>query len=314
VSTTAPTNPFEHLTFIGELGGSASARRSRRREPAPPAEAARLEPASYAFFEALCQRWGLSAARYRHSILARRTAACLRALRVATPAEGLRALARNPAASERALAAVMIGVTEFFRDAVVFDTLRSALRARVGGGQPLRVLSVGCSDGSELYSLAMMLAEDGLLDRAELRGVDCRPAAVATARAGLYPEAAVQRVERALRARYLARATGATLPRRSRGGVTSYVRVADELRAACRFAVADAFGPAIATGPPHDVILCRNLAIYLTPAAAAELWARCLEQLAPEGLLVAGKAERPPAELRPRLSRVGPCVYRKHAA
>jgi chemotaxis protein methyltransferase CheR len=287
----------------------ASALRSRRLGGAPRTEAARLEPVSYAFFEALCQRWGLSAARYRHSILARRTAACLRALRAATPAEGVRVLAGNSAASERALAAVMIGVTEFFRDEAVFDTLRAALRARAESGQPLRVLSVGCSDGSELYSLAMLLAEDGLLDGAELRGLDCRPAAIATARAGLYPAAAVQKIEPTLRTRYLT--GGDELPRRSRRDTAGYVRVAAELLAACRFAVADAFGPALGTGPPQEVILCRNLAIYLTPEASAELWARCLQKLAPGGLLVVGKAERPPPELRPRLSRVGACVYRK---
>ncbi|MEZ5287250.1 MAG: CheR family methyltransferase [Vicinamibacterales bacterium] len=63
-----------------------------------------------------------------------------------------------------------------------------ALARRPG---PVRVLSVGCSTGAELYSVGMLLSEAHLLERATLVGIDCRADAVAGAAAGIYPVAAV---------------------------------------------------------------------------------------------------------------------------
>ena len=58
-----------------------------------------------------------------------------------------------------------------------------------------------------------------------------------------------------------------------------------------------------------DLILCRNMAIYLEPASAASLWVSLARVLRPGGALVPGKAERPPrvAGLVPE----APCVYRR---
>jgi hypothetical protein len=58
-----------------------------------------------------------------------------------------------------------------------------------------------------------------------------------------------------------------------------------------------------------DVILWRNLAIYLNPGPTETLWNRLAGALAPAGFLVVGKAERPPAGLG--LVPVCRCVYRK---
>jgi chemotaxis methyl-accepting protein methylase len=58
-----------------------------------------------------------------------------------------------------------------------------------------------------------------------------------------------------------------------------------------------------------DVILCRNMTIYLEEAAARELWDRLARHLAPGGLLVTGKAEQPGAALR--LRGVSTCIYQK---
>jgi SAM-dependent methyltransferase len=57
-----------------------------------------------------------------------------------------------------------------------------------------------------------------------------------------------------------------------------------------------------------DLILCRNLAIYLEAEAAARLWQRIGEALRPGGFLVVGKAERP---IVAGLHRCGPCIYKR---
>ena len=101
----------------------------------------------------------------------------------------------------------MIGVTNFFRDPHVFAQLAErALTYLPTCRGAVRVWSAGCSDGSELYSVAMLAAELGVLGRCELLGTDCRPDAVERARAGVFDDAAVRGVPPDLLRRYFTRA------------------------------------------------------------------------------------------------------------
>ncbi len=84
-------------------------------------------------------------------------------------------------------------------------------------------------------------------------------------------------------------------------------RVSEPLRRQARWEVAD-LAEETARGP-WDVILWRNLAIYLNPGPAEALWRRLTAALAPAGFLIVGKAERAPAGLG--LAPVCRSVYRK---
>ena len=59
---------------------------------------------------------------------------------------------------------------------------------------------------------------------------------------------------------------------------------------------------------PWNMILCRNLAIYLETRMVEKLWQRLLCALAPGGVLVVGKAEKPRLK---GLTTIGPCIYQK---
>ena len=141
----------------------------------------------------------------------------------------------------------------------------------------------------------MLLAEAGLLPGARLLGIDCRADAVTAARIGWYDEPALTGVDGDARARYLTETAGGW-------------QVAGQLRRRTRWVQADATRRVPAG--PWDMILCRNLAIYLTPAASAALFTRLAAALVPGGHLVVGKAERPPAGLG--LTLAGRCVYERH--
>jgi chemotaxis protein methyltransferase CheR len=299
---------FEHLKFLGDPPAPAALPAARAKpERRAPAEVC-LGQDGALFYEALCRAWGLTASRYRDSILSRRQNACLRALRAASPISGASLMGRDQQASERALGAVMIGVTEFFRDSAVFEALRPWVHT-LPGDATLQALSIGCSDGSELYSLGILLAEEGMLQRSRLRGVDCRPTAIETARSGIYPAAALAGIDASRRANFFAPVARTGLSARK----APRVRIAEEVRRACEWRVADAFSLAPEPGKPGvDIILCRNLAIYLKPDAATELWERCVACLRPGGLLITGKAERPPSEFRTALRRLGTCIYQRN--
>lgn len=242
-------------------------------------------------------RAGLDPACYRAGPIERRLPACLRALKAATEPAARERLASHPALLEPALSAVLIGVSGFFRDEPVFESLGArvvpALAAR---GRPPRVLSLGCSTGAELYSVAMLLADARLLAGAELVGIDCRPDAIARARAGVYSTGELAGVGAGRFARHFAPAR-------------SGARVAEPLRRATRWRVADATRE-LAAGP-WDLVLCRNLFIYLQPAVADAIFEGIVAALPPGGFLVVGKAERPPGYLP--LTAVARSVYGRHA-
>lgn len=299
-------NDLRHVCFVGvEL----PARRALPRRLSPRVvelgQALRVRPRSLTalgasepldgFLEWLLKRAGLDAGAYRPKALQRRLPACLRALKVFSTAAAKALLEQKPEMLLMALDTVLIGVSEFFRDPAVFEELqRSVLPELLKGRRNLRVYSAGCSGGQELYSMAMLLAELGVLTDSYLVGMDCRPEAIAQARAGWFQAAELDAVPPGFRQRYFhlegARAC-----------------VSPCLREKSLWQVGD-----LLSGPPPgegwDIILFRNVAIYLCPEKT-RLWESLVRQLRPGGVLVTGKAERPPSDLP--LKRIYRCIYKR---
>ena len=86
-----------------------------------------------------------------------------------------------------------VGETYFFRDAwhyaLIADQILPEVEARrAAGGPGLRAWSAGCASGEEIYSLAILLHERGMLDDATLWATDLSGAALARATSGTYRE------------------------------------------------------------------------------------------------------------------------------
>jgi chemotaxis methyl-accepting protein methylase len=186
-------------------------------------------------------------------------------------------------------------VTSFFREPRVFDVLRTKL-PDLAPSRPLRVWSLGCSDGAELFSAAILLDELGRLEGCELLGSDCRSEAIAAAREGFFDAHSLKEVSPERRRRYFD-----LYPARW--------RVTGRLRRATAWRLGNAL--TYVEPGPWDVILCRNLAIYLHGEAIGALWRRLAGALSPGGYLVAGKADCPSDGTR--LAMIGPCLYRRES-
>jgi chemotaxis methyl-accepting protein methylase len=237
---------------------------------------------------------GLPALAYRSAPIHRRLASCVRTLKAGSIPEARRLLMKYPHLHAKAIDSLMIGVTEFSRDPAVFDALQKIVRADPAmQANPIRIWSAGCSNGAELYSVAILLAEAGLLDRSTLVGTDFRGAAIREAQAGLYNEAGVRLMDASLREKYLLRTGGKW-------------QIAESLRAHVQWRVRNLL--AGCENGPWDIILWRNMAIYLKPEPAFQVWDAMIKELRPGGFLIAGKAERPPVSTG--LAAIGPCIYR----
>jgi len=246
------------------------------------------------FISWVMERAGLDAAAYRSQPLHRRLPSCLRAMKVRSTRAARELLERKPHLVANAVGSLLIGVTEFFREPEVFDSLRTQILPTLASGnkQP-RIWSAACSSGAELYSMAILLSETGLLERSYLLGTDCRDDAIERARLGLYDGAMLKLVQRATRDTYFE-------PTRQ------HWRPVEALRRQVHWKVANLLA-GVENGP-WDIILWRNAAIYLKPCPAETIWRRLVSVLAPEGVLIAGKAEQPPSDAG--LTQVARCIYR----
>jgi chemotaxis methyl-accepting protein methylase len=264
--------------------------RSADDSPSPRADALAADP----FVAWLFRQAGLSATHYRPETLRRRLPACLRALRAHTPEHARQLLVESPGLIAAAISALLVGVTTFFRDHEPFERLRALLPDLAAGRSGLHVWSAGCSDGAELYSVALMLADVGLMGSSYLLGTDCRQDALRAARAGRYDTPAIRAVPDRLLRRFFEFREGAW-----------------EIDAGLRRMVRWRGGDILTTPEPGtwDLILFRNTAMYMRPEAAYPLWMRFEQALRPGGLLVLGKAERPAGTTR--LAPAGPCVFRR---
>lgn len=222
-----------------------------------------------------------------------------RAARRGTTVAGyLAGLVGRPPAGELAALADELTITEtyFFRHADQWRVLAEvALPERTrdrAGTRALHLLSVGCASGEEAYTLAMVATEalPGPGWHVHVLGVDVNRAALRTAARARYHPWALREVPPAARQRWFRRHG-----RR--------YEVVGEIRRRVTFAqgnVADA-APALWPRGRYDVILCRNLLMYLHPLAARNLVARMTRALAPGGFLFLGHTDtlgRHPAGLR----------------
>lgn len=196
---------------------------------------------------------------------------------------GRLAAANDAALATRVVEVLLNNETSFFRDAAMFDHLDrdmlEALRDANASTQRLRIWSAACSTGQEAYSIAMTIRDNPRRWAGwsvEIVGSDVSGAAVARAAEGRYSSFEIQR----------------GLP------VRTMLRwfeqdgddwVADPaLRRAVRFSRANLLD---APSGRYDLVLCRNVLMYMLPAVKVQVFERLASAIEPTGFLVLGAGE-----------------------
>ena len=196
-------------------------------------------------------------------------------------------MGKEPSLSQRVVEALLNNETYFFRDRTPFDQLGQAVLPRLaelrGGSKRLRIWSAGCSTGQEVYSLAMLFAEDPTRWAGwsiDILGSDVSEGMVERARAGLYTQFEVQR------------GLGVTQMIRWFEETDAGWRAAEGLRKNVRFQVHNLLEPAPHPGNGQfDIILCRNVLLYLNIDKKRLAFDRLASALAPDGMLMLGAGE-----------------------
>ena len=117
----------------------------------------------------------------------RRVLVALREMECATVSELQAKVLHQPEAFSRLLQYLTIPVTEMFRDPEYYAAIRSQVVPFLRTYPSLKIWVAGCSTGEEVYSLAILLQEEGLLERTMIYATDINPASLDAARRGVFP-------------------------------------------------------------------------------------------------------------------------------
>jgi chemotaxis protein methyltransferase CheR len=241
---------------------------------------------SYAAITALIARSGFPHGQYKSRCVQRRIAVRMRAKGVGSYKEYIKLLRRDSAEHRRLMETLTINVSRFFRNRAVYDALAKDVVPVLWDRSPhtIRIWSAGCAAGEEAYSIAALfhrhavaLGQSSVAGRIEVIGSDIDKVSIAAAKRAVYPRSALLEVPQDLRDRYFEPADG-------------QVAVGADLRGLVRFEHRDLI---VGREPaqPFDLVLCRNLIIYLERPAQQALIERLHRALTPEGYLVLGRVE-----------------------
>ncbi|HVL79405.1 MAG TPA: protein-glutamate O-methyltransferase CheR [Sphingomicrobium sp.] len=194
-------------------------------------------------------------------------------------------MGKEPGLSNQVVEALLNNETYFFRDRAPFDLLaRHALPTiaeKRKAQRTIRIWSAGCSTGQEVYSLAMLFAENESAWRGwtiDIVGTDVSTSVIDRARAGAYSQFEVQRglgIQQMIR--WFEECDGGW-------------RAVEAVRRSVRFQVHNLLEP-----PPHpggfDIVLCRNVLLYLCSDKRTLAFERLASAVADDGWLMLGAGE-----------------------
>lgn len=144
-------------------------------------------PEVQAFLQLVRERWGYDFSGYAEASLQRR----LRRVAELAHTQSLEKLGRRLQSDSHAfnwfLENFTVNVTEMFRDPEFYVYLRKHIFPVLETFPHINIWHAGCSTGEEVYSMAIMLHESGLLPRCRIYATDLNPANLEKAKAGIVP-------------------------------------------------------------------------------------------------------------------------------
>ncbi len=234
--------------------------------------------------EGVYRRYGFDFRDYARASLRRRIGSFLRDEQLASLSGLQERLLLDTECMERLLAQLSINVTSLFRDPPFHLAFRAKVVPLLRTYPFIRIWHAGCSTGEEVYSMAILLEEEGLYDRARIYGTDMNEAALEKAKAGRFPIAKMQEY------------TTAYLQSGGQGTFSEYYTARYEsavMRSSLKKNLVFARHNLTTDAAFNEfhVILCRNVLIYFNKALQEKAHELFYESLCKFGVLGLGAGE-----------------------
>ena len=137
--------------------------------------------------EAIFRHYGFDFRSYAYSSLKRRLWKRIEAERLRTVSQLQDLVLHDANAMERLLLDLSVSVSAMFRDPNFYAAFRQKVIPMLRTYPFIRIWHAGCSTGEEVYSMAILLEEEGLYERARIYATDINEVVLNTARDGIYP-------------------------------------------------------------------------------------------------------------------------------
>jgi len=182
------------------------------------------------------------------------------------------------------LADLSINVTEMFRDPEFYRSFRENIVPKLKTYTYFKVWHAGCATGEEVYSLAILLQEEGLLDRCQFYATDFNRKVLEIAKEGVYQKADMELYERNYR---LSGGKGKLSDYYS----SMYGSVMLNKELSSRIVFADHNLVTDGVFAEVNLVMCRNVLIYFDKILQNKVLNLLSESLVPTGFLCLGTKE-----------------------
>lgn len=167
-----------------------------RHRPVSPAKGESVSPEDLELdllLEGVFRCYGYDFRQYSKGSVRRRIEAVMIKNRISKVSELQHQILHRPDFFARLLPDLMITTTEMFRDPPFFKALRTEVIPALKTYPTIKIWHAGCSTGEEVYSLAIMLREEGIYDRCVIYATDINALALKAAKDGIYPVDAMRK-------------------------------------------------------------------------------------------------------------------------
>jgi chemotaxis protein methyltransferase CheR len=142
--------------------------------------------------EGIFRQYGYDFRNYARASIRRRLYNCVRAEKLSSISGLQERVLHDAACMLRLLTALTVHSTAMFRDPGFYRAVRSKVLPTLGTYPFVRIWHAGCSTGEEVYSLAILLLEEGIYDRCRIYATDLSDAVLQNARSGVFPLGAMK--------------------------------------------------------------------------------------------------------------------------
>ncbi|MEG0296289.1 MAG: protein-glutamate O-methyltransferase CheR [Clostridium sp.] len=172
---------------------------------------------------------------------------------------------------------ITINVTEFFRNPELFMEFKDVVKNDLSkNNRGLKIWSAACSNGSEPYTIGMLLKEISPNSKHDILATDIDPAILAKAKSGEYTELEVKNVDNSYKSKYFVKEDNKCKVKTS---ITSMVRFKQH------DLISDTYESNL------DIIVCRNVVIYFKNETKDKIFDKFSKSLKSGGLLFIGATE-----------------------
>lgn len=236
---------------------------------------------------------------YKEKQLKRRLDSYLGRLKIADYGELFSRMTANRRSYEEFLDYLTINVSEFFRDPQRFNDLQKVFLPELAKGRnQIHIWSAACSNGSEPYSVAIIMEELGLADRYKITATDIDLRIINKAEQAVYPRESLKNVNTDRLARFFDR-------------VGESYALKGIVKRKVVFKQHDLLSGEY--DKRYDLILCRNVTIYFTKEAQEIIYRRFNSSLNNGGILFIGGSEMIFNYKELGYEKLSTCFYRKIA-